>query len=141
MSEDKGFEVVDKRKTGAEEEAEPAEEPEASEPTEEIPPTEEETRDHEEHAREATKPADVYTIITWMIGMLASSAWQTMGLQVAPGAHEIEKDLDQAKLAIDCVMALADRVSPHLDETGRRELRGVISDLQINFVNQSKDGG
>ena len=143
MSEDKGFEIVDKR--GAKKErasrkkrakkeapAEPAveEQPAAAQPEAPQPEAEEK---HE------PRPVDVYTTVTWMVGMLASSAWLAMGLQINPGTGKIEKDLAQARTAIDCVMALADRVTPHLDEAQRREMRGLISDLQINFVNQSKE--
>jgi len=145
MSDDKGYEVVDKRAAAeeskepeAQEETEVEAQAEAAEPTAAEEPAGE-APEHE-HDEEAHAP-DVYTVVTWMIGMLATSAWQTMGLQVDPASGKVVKELEQAKLAIDCAMALADRITGHLDENGRRELRGVISDLQINFVNQSKVEG
>lgn len=151
MSDDKGFEVVDKR-NAAEETEEPETQPEevtekscedveADEETAQAPTSEESAEaapDAEE--KEASRPPDINTMVTWFIGMLASTAWQTMGLQMDPTTGKVNKDLDQAKLAIDCVMALADKINGTLDDSGRKELRGIISDLQINFVNQSKEG-
>jgi hypothetical protein len=140
MSDDKGYEVVDKRAAAEEpQEPEAKPEPEVEAPAEPAEEPAEEAPEHE-HNEEAHS-ADVHTVVTWMIGMLATSAWQTMGLQVDPASGKVVKDLEQAKLAIDCAMALADRITGHLDENGRRELRGIISDLQINFVNQSKVEG
>jgi hypothetical protein len=142
VSDDKGFEVVDKRTGESAEDAEPETEPKAEAQPEvaETPTAEQHENETEEseHEHDHTHSPDVYTMVTWMIGMLASSAWQTMGLQVDPTCGEIRKNLEEAKIAIDCVMALADRILPHTDESVRRELRGVISDLQLNFVNQSK---
>ncbi|MDO8588594.1 MAG: DUF1844 domain-containing protein [Armatimonadota bacterium] len=135
MSDDQGFEVVDKRKVKAEEETESPEEA-VSEQQESAEMTAPEEPEAEE--REQAGVADVYTVVTWMIEILATSAWQKLGLQVDPGSGKIEKDLDQARTAIDCVMALSDHISPHLDDTGRRELKGIVSDLQLNFVNQNK---
>jgi ABC-type Zn2+ transport system substrate-binding protein/surface adhesin len=146
--EDKGFEVVDKR-TGAEPEEAPTQAEPTVEATEEVAEEEHEhvhgpgcdhDHDHdEEHDHEHEAP-DAYTTITWMIGLLASQAWLAMGLQINPSTGKIEKDLEQAKVCIDCAMSLSDRISAHLDEASRKELRGMISDLQVNFVNQSKEG-
>jgi hypothetical protein len=144
LSEDKGFDVVDKRKSKAKKAAEETEaqpEVEEQETAAEAAPAEEPVAQEPEaeEGKQGGPSADVYTVVTWMIGMLASSAWQTMGLQIDQSSGKIEKDLVQAKVAIDCVMALADRISAHMDESGKRELRGLISDLQLNFVNQSKE--
>ena len=150
--EEKGFEIVDKRGTEA---AEPLEEETVSPAAEETPAAEapvdevdepgvqaaeEAPGEQAEEAppKEEQRAADVYTIVLWMVGLLASAAWQAMGLQVNPATGKMEKDLQQASAAIDCITLLSDRISRHLDESQRREMRGLISDLQINFVNQSK---
>ena len=154
MSDEQGFEVVDKRKVRAEEqpdgeteavseeqgEAEAQAEQAAEQPAvaETQAAAESETPEPDAGQHEHAQAADIFTIVTWMIGVLASSAWQKMGLQVDPGTGTVEKDLEQARIAIDCVISLADRISAHLDDSGRRELRGIVSDLQINFVNQNK---
>ena len=144
--EDKGFEVVDKRAAGTEPEEAPTQAEPSAEATEEAAVQEEHVHgpdcdhDHEHDDEHEHEAPDVYTTVTWMIGLLASHAWLAMGLQINPGTGKIEKDLEQAKVSIDCAMALSDRISAKLDEASRKELRGMISDLQVNFVNQSKEG-
>ncbi|MDO8682759.1 MAG: DUF1844 domain-containing protein [Armatimonadota bacterium] len=133
MSEDKGFEVVDKR--GSQEvENTPDEEPVSQTPLDEAAAEEPQA---EQKAEE--QAPDVYAMAMWMIGIFASTAWQSMGLQVNPITGKVEKDLTQAKVAIDCAKSLSDHISSHLEESQRRELRGIIGDLQVNFVNQSKE--
>ena len=60
-----------------------------------------------------------------------------MGLQLAPGQKQPIKDMQQAKIAIDTVAFIADKLHPHIGEDDRKVLRNIISDLQINFVKQS----
>jgi len=152
VSDEQGFEVVDKRKVRAKEqpegeaeavseeqvEAEAQAEQAPEQPAEAQAAAESETPEPDAGQHEHAQAADVFTIVTWMIGVLASSAWQKMGLQVDPGTGTVEKDLEQARIAIDCVISLADRISARLGDSDKRELRGIVSDLQINFVNQSK---
>ena len=79
----------------------------------------------------------VYDLLQFMVGMLAEQAWERMGIRLAPGQKEIEKDLVQAKLAIDTIVYIVDKIHPHVGEDERKALRGLVSDLQINFVRQS----
>ena len=167
--EDKGFEIIDKpgaetAEPSEEEQAgsqavedtpvtEAAEEKPAAQaaeetPTAEAPADEPSVQAAEEPPgeqaaeappKEEERAPDVYTVALWAIGLLASAGWQSMGLQINPATGKAEKDLQHASVAIDCVTALSDRISRHLDESQRRELRGLVSDLQINFVNQSRE--
>jgi len=68
---------------------------------------------------------------------MSQLAWCFMGLRLLPGQKELIKDMDQAKLAIDTLVFLSDKLQPHMEEDDRRILRGMISDLQLNFVQQS----
>jgi hypothetical protein len=70
--------------------------------------------------------------------MIAEQAWLQMGLRLAPGKKEPKKDLVQAKVAVDTVVFIADTLGPHIDEHDRQALRGLVSDLQVNFVKQSQ---
>ncbi|MGQ9455413.1 MAG: DUF1844 domain-containing protein [Armatimonadota bacterium] len=79
----------------------------------------------------------VYDLMHFMVGMLAEQAWVRMGIRLAPGYKEPEKDMAQAKVAIDTIVFVVDKIAPHLDEADRRSLRALVSDLQINFVKQS----
>lgn len=81
---------------------------------------------------------DTYSLLTVFIGILSVQAWQDMGLRIMPGKDKIEKHLDRAKTAIDCISYLIDRVDAHVSDEEKTRLRSLLADLQLNFVNQSK---
>lgn len=72
------------------------------------------------------------------IDILHQSAWVNLGLVADPASGEVTRDLGSARIAIDSVAFLADRIEPRLDEATAREIKRVVSDLQINFVRQSQ---
>ncbi len=82
-------------------------------------------------------PLDVYGMIKWVLGLMASSAWQYMGLMPNPASGKIEKDMLQAKVAIDVAVFLGDKIANHLPEDERKNIRNLINDLQVNFVRHS----
>jgi len=86
------------------------------------------------------QPVDVYTVLRFCIAQLAAAAWQKMGLQADPLTNEVHKDLDQARAAIDAATALADRLLPHLEGQEARDYQSLLTDLRLNFVNQSQEG-
>jgi hypothetical protein len=118
MDEEKGYEVVDKRKTSSEGE------------------DQQEAVTGEEQASQAFESPDVYAIIGMTVMMLAQNCWHWMGLQVNPSTGKLEKDLTQAKIAIDTIVFLTDKVASHISEEDLKAFRVMISDLQINFVQQ-----
>lgn len=79
----------------------------------------------------------VETILAVMVEQLASVAWQRLGLQADPFTGKTERDLDQARQAIDAVSAIAPILSSGLDEDDRRQIANLVNDLRANFVNQS----
>ncbi|MCE5323406.1 DUF1844 domain-containing protein [bacterium] len=132
--------VTDKRRVNAdgtlkEENVEqsPAEEPKAGQTAE---PTQEAASADDEQA--GMPPPNVYATMEFMVSMLAEQAWMLMGLRLAPGQKEISKDLTQAKVAIDTVVFIVDKLQPYIEEQDRTALRGLISDLQLNFVRQNQ---
>ena len=71
------------------------------------------------------------------VGILSAKAWQYMGLRLAPGKEEAERDLVRASSAIDCVSFMVDRLAPTLPEGEAAGLRAMVADLQINYAKQS----
>jgi len=133
--EEKGYEVVDKRRVkldneeAADEAAEsPAEVEGTSAPEEEPKP---------EDKADGLPPVDVFSLLGSFITMLGMQAWQWMGLVKDPATGNIEKDLAQAKVAIDAIAALAGQPEGKISSADAEELRRMISDLRINFVRQS----
>jgi hypothetical protein len=81
---------------------------------------------------------NIYSVLAMFMGELRNLAWLRMGLVANPGTGQIERDLPQAKVAIDTVAFLASQLEPMLAPEERLPLKAHVSDLQINFVEQSK---
>lgn len=131
--EEQGFEVVDKRKVTMDESGEVHANPDAE--TEEAQPQSE----AEEAAPDLSglPEVDVYSLLRYFIAMLSAQAWQWLGLVKSPLTGAVERDLDQAKVAIDTISALAVQMEAKSSATEQAELRAMLSDLRINYVQQS----
>jgi hypothetical protein len=81
---------------------------------------------------------DVYSVLALFLGELRNLAWLRMGLVANPGSGQIERDMAQAKVAIDTVAFLASQLEAVVPAEERLPLRALVSDLQINFVEQGK---
>jgi hypothetical protein len=126
MDEEKGYEVIDKRKVKDGEVQPEAETPKP----EEIEPNDEFNM----------PPVDIYSLLRSFIGMLGMQAWQWIGLVKDPSTGKLEKDLAQAKVAIDTIGLLAKQLDGKVSASEEKELRELISNLQLNYyVQQSKN--
>lgn len=81
-------------------------------------------------------PVDVYSLLNYFIGILSAQCWQWLGLMKNPVTGQLETDLEQAKVAIDTISALANQLEPKLSESEATELKDLLSNLRINFVQQ-----
>ncbi len=81
---------------------------------------------------------DVYSVLALFLGELRNLAWLRMGLVANPATGEIERDLPQARVAIDTAAFLADKLKNVVAPEERVPLQSLISDLQVNFVEQTK---
>jgi len=84
------------------------------------------------------EPIDVYALVAISLEQFIGVAWQKLGLHPDPLTHKIEKDLAQAKIAIDIAAKLAEILEPKLDDADKRTTQSIISDLRINFVKQAQ---
>ncbi len=71
------------------------------------------------------------------IDILHQGAWIALGLVNDPVTNTVEKNLDEARVLIDSVSDLAARVEPRVDASIQRDLRTLVSNLRVNFVNQA----
>jgi hypothetical protein len=85
------------------------------------------------------EPVNVYSVIMTMVDTMATLAWIKMGLQHDMATGKIEKDLDQAKVAIDLTTHLAGFIEPQLDDEDKRRIHGLVRDLRMNYVEKAKD--
>lgn len=96
----------------------------------------------EDAARGAAVPLETVPtreLLVWMLGVLGAKAWQGMGLVANPASGKIEKDLDDAKIAIDAFAALFDAMRPLLEGQARRDTEALLTTLRLNFVEKSSN--
>jgi len=108
--------------------AQPSEEKEEKGKTEEAP---------KEGAETPTADVDVGTLVQFFISELSARAWIHMGLLQNPITKLVVKDLPQARLAIDCVAALVEKLRPQLEDKEKRQYDSLLNDLRLNFIQQS----
>lgn len=94
--------------------------------------------------QEAAKPQvvdisalPVWQILPFFIHILDSVAWQKMGLVVNPMTQEIQKDLNQARVAIDLYEALLNQLGEQVDADTKTALKSRLADLKLNFATHS----
>ena len=92
----------------------------------------------EEGAEQGGALPDVYSVLALFLQELRSLAWLRMGLVANPSTGQIERDMDQARVAIDTVAFLGNQLEPVVAPEERLPLKALVSDLQINYVEQSK---
>ena len=76
-------------------------------------------------------------VLVWNMSLLAGKAWEGMGLVPNPVTNKVEKNLDEARLAIDAFAAIFDVLRLRIEEQTRREMETVLTNLRINFVEKS----
>jgi hypothetical protein len=84
-------------------------------------------------------PSDFYEYLLVMISMCANEAWIYMGLVENPKSKTITKDLTQARLAIDVAAFLLQKLEEAGKASNQKELRELIANLQLNFVEKAKE--
>lgn len=84
-------------------------------------------------------PIDVYAVVMTMVDTMATMAWIKLGLQPDLGTGKLDKDLEQAKLAIDLTTHLAGFIEPKLDEDDKRRMHSLVRDLRMNYVEKSNE--
>ena len=81
---------------------------------------------------------DVYQLLELFVMLLSEQAWRLIGLRVDPRTNEIKKDFARAHVAIDCIIALVDKMEPYLTSEKKDRFRNLIADLQMNYAQQMK---
>ncbi len=128
--EEDGFSVVDKRRAKDEAQQSPSEAV-PDEESSQAPPQPEQEQDIR---REALPKLKVRDRLLMCFDILHQGAWISLGLVADPSTGQVEQNLDEAKTAIDCAAFLVGKLESLIDESTLREIRRVLSDLQVNFV-------
>ncbi len=88
----------------------------------------------------AAERVDARAVVLTCISLLASKAWEAMGLVPDPATKKLERHLDEARLAIDAAAALVDMIKEQLQDRERRELETLLTNLRLNYVEQRARG-
>jgi hypothetical protein len=67
-----------------------------------------------------------------------AAAMQQMGKIANPFTGKVERDLDAARGTIEVLAMFQNKTKGNLSERERRALNGLITELQLNFVDESK---
>ncbi|MHB9025874.1 MAG: DUF1844 domain-containing protein [Armatimonadota bacterium] len=78
--------------------------------------------------------------IRFSAGLFADLAWINLGLRTNPSTGDTKTDFVQAQLAIDALGALLPLTEGRLDPHDVRDLRNLLSSLQMNFVQRKTAG-
>ena len=79
----------------------------------------------------------IWQLIPLFINILERVAWQKMGLVVNPQTQEIEKDLEQARAAIDSYASLLEHLGDHTEPDTKTAMQARLTDLKLNFASQT----
>ena len=77
--------------------------------------------------------------LRFAIGLFNDLAWIKLGIRAVPGGEAVT-DLPQAQLAIDAIGALAPLSEGHLEAHEVRDLKNLLTSLQMNYVQRKVKG-
>ena len=144
---EQGFVVSDKRlftKDGERRETEPRSEPartappQASAPPPEPPPPEPPPADRMSATEPPPRPEDLTIDFSTYVVMLANTVMMLLGQVPDPATQQRHLDLPQAKHTIDILIMLRDKTQGNLTEEEARLLEEVMPQLQMAYVNVSR---
>jgi hypothetical protein len=76
-------------------------------------------------------------LLVSFLGVLASKAWEGMGLIPNPATNKVQQDLAGARMAIDAYAAILEIVRAQVEDQSRREMEALLTTLRLNFVEKS----
>jgi len=76
-------------------------------------------------------------VLRWSLSLLAAKAWEGMGLMPNPITNKTQKNLEEARLAIDAFAAVFEVLRARIEEPPRREMETLLTNLRLNFVEKS----
>lgn len=79
-------------------------------------------------------------LFTQLVLMFQGAAWQHMGKVMNPVTNRVERDLGQAKNAIDILGMLEAKTQGNLSENEKRLLEHALYELRMNYVDEVNKG-
>ena len=79
---------------------------------------------------------DMDQVIEFFLSITSTKAAQYLGVPMIEG-EDVAKDLEKARLAIDCTKFLVEKLQPFVTEEESKQLNAVVSNLQFAYVKES----
>lgn len=76
-----------------------------------------------------------------LVSMFQMAALQQLGKLVDPATNEVERDLEQAKAAIDMIEMIKEKTKGNRSKTEDEYLEKILFELHMNYVDEVKKGG
>ncbi len=76
-------------------------------------------------------------LFTQLLSVFYSSAMMALGKLKNPSTDKIERNLEQAKISIDILELIKEKTKNNLTDSQKRMLEGLLTDLRLNFVDES----
>lgn len=77
-------------------------------------------------------------LFTQLLYIFYSTSMVAMGKLKNPATDKIERNLEQARQSIDMLELIKVKTDKNLSEQQLRMLDGMLTDLRLNFVDESK---
>jgi hypothetical protein len=82
------------------------------------------------------EPIPIKDIVHMTILSLESKAWAYLDLVVHPETQKHQKDLKEAKVAIDAIDALYKVLESYLDPEEKKDIQMRLTNLRLNFAKE-----
>ncbi len=76
-------------------------------------------------------------LFTQLLYLFYSSAMMSMGKLKNPASDQVERNMEQAKQSIDILELIRTKTKNNLTEEQSRTLDSLLTDLRLNFVDES----
>jgi F0F1-type ATP synthase membrane subunit b/b' len=71
-----------------------------------------------------------------LVMSLATAAWSQLGKVPNPATQKIEKDVEQARISIEFLRMLQEKMEGNLSVKEQELLDNAVSDLELNFADE-----
>ncbi|MDR1941935.1 MAG: DUF1844 domain-containing protein [Endomicrobium sp.] len=72
-----------------------------------------------------------------LVTMFSSAAWQQLGKTASPVDGKIKRDLNGAKVTIDMLVMIRDKMKGNLTKKEEEILGSTIANLQMNYADEA----
>ena len=75
-----------------------------------------------------------------LVMSLATAAWSQLGKVPHPMSQKIEKDIEQARISIEFLRMLQDKIEGNLSVKEQELIDNTVADLELNFADEVRKG-